>query len=42
MPWVKGHYARPARTSRRSQERMGLIALAVIAAILLIWYVSSH
>ena len=40
MPWVRGHYARSPRTSRRSETRLALIVLAVVALIIVIWYVS--
>jgi hypothetical protein len=40
MPWVRGHYARSPRTSRRSEARLALIVLAVVALLIVIWYVS--
>jgi hypothetical protein len=42
MPWVRGHYARSPRTSRRSESRLAFVALAVIVLIVVVWYVSTH
>jgi hypothetical protein len=42
MPWVRGHYARSPRTSRRSELSLALVVVAVIAFIVVVWYVTTH
>jgi hypothetical protein len=42
MPWVRGHYARSPRTSRRygRSPGIGMIALIVLGVVLVIYLIT--